>query len=197
MGFKDRLKNLRQQKDLTQQELANKIFVSRSTIAKWENGLGLPSDTNLIALCDFFGVEENWLLDRNDLKEEIKMTKLQKKTIVVSIFGIIFPIIFVLILYTPLYHYYYDPNFAYPMVYMPPITIANVSNVASKVIAFLIWGATFIFSVLNISLFQFKKSTKRYLWINLAMTALSIILFIVIFVISIFLAKQLNYCLPL
>ena len=178
MGFKDRLKNLRQQKDLTQQELANKIFVSRSTIAKWENGLGLPSDTNLIALCDFFGVEENWLLDRNDLKEEIKMTKLQKKTIVVSIFGIIFPIIFVLILYTPLYHYYYDPNLAYPMVYMPPINIANVSNVAS-------------------SLFQFKKSTKRYLWINLAMTALSIILFIVIFVISIFLAKQLNYCLPL
>ena len=34
MGFKDRLKNLRQQKDLTQQELANKIFVSRSTMGK-------------------------------------------------------------------------------------------------------------------------------------------------------------------
>lgn len=125
------------------------------------------------------------------------MTKLQKKTIVVSIFGIIFPIIFVLILYTPLYHYYYDPNLVYPMVYMPPIAIANVSNVASIVIAFLIWGATFLFSVLNISLFQFKNSTKRYLWINLAMTVLSIILFIVIFVISIFLAKQVNYYLPI
>ena len=197
MGFQDRLKNLRQQKNLTQQELANTIFVSRSTIAKWENGLGLPSDTNLKALCDFFGVEESWLLDRNDLKEEIKMTKLQKKNIVVSIFGIILPIIFVLILYTPLYHYYYDPNFVYPMVYMPPQTVTNFLNVASIIIAFLFWGATLLFSVLNISLFQFKKSSMRYMYINLSMTVLSIIIFIVIFVVSIFSAKQGNYYIPL
>lgn len=197
MGFQERLKNLRQQKNFTQQELAKAIFVSRSTIAKWENGLGLPSDTNLKALCDFFGVEENWLLDRNDLKEEIKTTKLQKKNIVVSIFGIIFPVIFVLILYTPLYHYYYDPNLVYPMVYMPPHTVTNFLNAASIIIALLAWCATFLFSVLNISLFQFKKNSVRYLWVNLALTVLTIIIFIVIFVASIFSAKQGNYYLPL
>lgn len=197
MGFQDRLKNLRQQKNLTQQELANTIFVSRSTIAKWENGLGLPSDTNLKALCDFFGVEENWLLDRNDLKEEIKTNKLQKKSIVVSIFGIILPIIFVLILYTPLYHYYYEPNFVYPMVYMPSQTVMNFLNVASIIIAFIVWCVTFLFSVLNIGLFQFKKRSKHYLYINLSMTFLSIIIFIVIFVVSIFSAKQGNYYIPL
>ncbi len=47
--FKDKLKELRMNKNLSQYELAEKIFVSRSTIAKWENGNGIPSDANLEA----------------------------------------------------------------------------------------------------------------------------------------------------
>ena len=37
--FKDKLKELRKQKGLSQQELADKLFVSRSAVAKWENSL--------------------------------------------------------------------------------------------------------------------------------------------------------------
>ena len=73
--FKDKLKELRRKKGLSQQELADKIYVSRSAICKWEMGNGVPSEINIESLCTFFEVDEEWLFDREDLKEGIKITK--------------------------------------------------------------------------------------------------------------------------
>ena len=60
MEFKKNLKQLRIEKGLTQAQLAEKLFVSRSTVAKWENGLGLPSPESMDMLENFFdiGAEE-------------------------------------------------------------------------------------------------------------------------------------------
>lgn len=60
MEFKDKLKKLRLEKGLSQQELADKIYVSRSAIAKWENGLGFPSKDSYIALINFFDVSQDY-----------------------------------------------------------------------------------------------------------------------------------------
>lgn len=57
MEFKDKLKTHRQARSLTQAQLAEAIFVSRSTVAKWENGLGLPGPDSMKALEDFFSLE--------------------------------------------------------------------------------------------------------------------------------------------
>ena len=81
--FKDKLKELREKAGLSQQMLADKLFVSRSAIAKWENGNGIPSDVNLDAICVFFNVEEEWLIDREELKETIK--SVDKKSININI----------------------------------------------------------------------------------------------------------------
>lgn len=56
MEFKDKLKKLRQEKSLTQAQLAEAIFVSRSTVAKWENGLGLPGPESMALLEEYFGI---------------------------------------------------------------------------------------------------------------------------------------------
>jgi len=56
MEFRDKLKQLRLQKGLTQAQLAERIFVSRSTVAKWENGLGLPNPEAMAALEELFGI---------------------------------------------------------------------------------------------------------------------------------------------
>ncbi len=59
MEFKDKLKALRQEKGLTQAQLAEKLFVSRSTVAKWENGLGLPNSESMQLLAEQFGVTQD------------------------------------------------------------------------------------------------------------------------------------------
>ena len=61
MQFNEKLKELRLKKGISQTELAEKIFVSRSAVAKWENGLGLPSDDSLNQLAEFFEVEREEL----------------------------------------------------------------------------------------------------------------------------------------
>jgi transcriptional regulator with XRE-family HTH domain len=58
MEFKDKLKKLRQEKKISQQALADAIFVSRSAVAKWENGLGIPGKDSYMALLDYFKINE-------------------------------------------------------------------------------------------------------------------------------------------
>lgn len=58
MEFKDKLKALRKERGLTQAQLADAIFVSRSTVAKWENGLGMPSDASMEQLKVLLDIEQ-------------------------------------------------------------------------------------------------------------------------------------------
>ncbi len=60
MEFKDKLKKLRTERSLSQQALADAIFISRSAVAKWENGLGMPSQDSLQALANYFGISPNY-----------------------------------------------------------------------------------------------------------------------------------------
>ena len=57
MELKDKIKQLRKEKGMTQAQLADALFVSRSTVAKWENGLGLPGPDSMQALESLFAVE--------------------------------------------------------------------------------------------------------------------------------------------
>ncbi len=61
MAFADQLKALRKERGLSQQALADAVFVSRSAVAKWENGLGLPGGDCYAALLAFFDVDANRL----------------------------------------------------------------------------------------------------------------------------------------
>ena len=60
--FADTLKKWRQKKGLTQQDLADQIFVTRSTIAQWENGRSLPDAAMITRLSEVLSVDVNMLL---------------------------------------------------------------------------------------------------------------------------------------
>ena len=91
MAFSDKLKQLREEHGLSQAALAKQIYVSRSAVAKWENGLGLPDDGNLLALCDYFNVKEEWLMEREDLKKQLRIDKKQLGHILLCAGGILVP----------------------------------------------------------------------------------------------------------
>lgn len=74
MEFCDRLKELRANKGVSQAKLAADIHISRSAVAKWENGLGLPNDESLKLLSEYFGVSIDELL-RDKPAEETLVAK--------------------------------------------------------------------------------------------------------------------------
>lgn len=67
MEFNKKLQELRKQKNITQEELASALFVSRTAISKWESGRGLPSVDSLKALSTFFNVSVDELLSADEL----------------------------------------------------------------------------------------------------------------------------------
>ena len=67
MEFNEKLQELRKQKGLTQEELAEALFVSRTAISKWESGRGYPNIDSLKAIAKFFGITIDELLSGDEL----------------------------------------------------------------------------------------------------------------------------------
>ena len=62
MEFGEKLQELRKKKDMTQEELAESLYVSRTAISKWESGRGYPSIDSLKEISRFFSVSIDELL---------------------------------------------------------------------------------------------------------------------------------------
>lgn len=67
MEFNEKLQELRKHKSLTQEELAELLFVSRTAVSKWESGRGYPNIDSLKAIARFFGVTIDELLSGDEL----------------------------------------------------------------------------------------------------------------------------------
>ncbi len=65
----------RKQKKLTQEQLAEKLYITDRAVSKWERGLSLPDADKMLELCDILGINVNELL----LGEEIDMKDYEKK----------------------------------------------------------------------------------------------------------------------
>ena len=59
--MKDRIRKIRRDLDLTQQEFADRIGIKRNTIANYETGRNEPIDSVVSLICREFGVNEEWL----------------------------------------------------------------------------------------------------------------------------------------
>ena len=60
--FAENLRKLREERGLSQKQLGAKLFVSNSTIARWENGNRLPDAMMILRLSRFFGADPSALL---------------------------------------------------------------------------------------------------------------------------------------
>ena len=76
---KDKLKELRNQKKLTQTELAQALNVSKGTIGNWEAGHRQPDHSALSKLADFFGVSVDYILDRENENSPPKSDELSEE----------------------------------------------------------------------------------------------------------------------
>ena len=66
MKFRERIKELRRQRNMSQMDLAVATGISQSAIAKWELGKTEPTATAIITLSRFFGETTDYLLGETD-----------------------------------------------------------------------------------------------------------------------------------
>lgn len=68
MNFGEKLKMLREEKDLTQNDLAKHLNVSKANISRYELGSRQPNIDTIIIIAEFFNISLDWLLGRSIIK---------------------------------------------------------------------------------------------------------------------------------
>lgn len=183
--FKDKLKELREKAGLSQYELASKLFVSRSAIAKWENGNGIPSDVNLEAICKFFDIDEEWLVDRKDLKNHIKqIDNINKKINTTSIIGIIVSL--GLFIFSCLGILQTELKSVNGNATLMPMIVTSIANILEQkiIIFFLVYFLTFSISILNIIKIVKEEYKNKLLYGNIVSIFISLFAYIISYVIA-------------
>ena len=103
MKLGEKLYELRKEKNLSQEEVANILNVSRQTISKWETGGTTPDFDKIVPLCNLYGITTDELLTGNkkeklphEFKKEIQKKKAFMYSISVSLYilSVVFVIIF-------------------------------------------------------------------------------------------------------
>ncbi len=80
MEFAEKITTLRKSRDLTQEQLAEQLCVSRQSVSKWENGSVIPDVEKIIELSRIFDVTLDYLLKPSEIDElSVKTELLEQK----------------------------------------------------------------------------------------------------------------------
>ena len=80
MKIGDKIYKLRKENNLSQEELANKLNVSRQTVSKWELGDSCPDFDKIVPLCDIFNISTEELLRGKDVDNNLENNDIQNNT---------------------------------------------------------------------------------------------------------------------
>ncbi|MFK4335045.1 transcriptional regulator with XRE-family HTH domain [Bacillus sp. RC240] len=88
MDIGKKIKHLRLINNMTQEDVASQLFISRQVISKWELGKSLPDLTNLLALSNLFNVSIDSLLkeDSNLQNQIIKQSNYKRYLLIASLY---------------------------------------------------------------------------------------------------------------
>ena len=103
MEFYEKLQELRKKRGLTQEELADALYVSRAAISKWESGRGYPSIDSLKEISNFFSVSIDDLLSSETV---LSIAEKENKSNIRSICDLLFAMVDIcafLLIVLPLY----------------------------------------------------------------------------------------------
>ena len=170
MEFNEKLQELRKSKDLTQEELAEKLYVSRTAVSKWESGRGYPNIDSLKEISMFFSVSIDELLSSEKLLFIAeKENKTNIKNICELLFGAV-DLFYILLIFLPLY-----PDTVNGFIYS--VSLLNYTEISefNKIIYFISFFALIILGILKLIFTKVKK--ERF---NNILTVASVVLNILI-----------------
>lgn len=170
MEFNEKLQELRKSNGFTQEELAEKLYVSRTAVSKWESGRGYPNIDSLKEISMFFSVSIDELLSSEKL---LFIAEKENKTNIKNICELLFSIIdlfYVFLIVLPLY-----PDTVNGFVYS--VSLLNYTEISefNKIIYFISFFALIILGILKLIFTKVKK--ERF---NNILTVASVVLNILI-----------------
>lgn len=119
MKFSEKLKKLRKDNNITQDELAEKIFVSRTAISKWETDMGYPSLESLRLLSKVFGTTLDELVSDEDIENrKILDEKQSRKYFWITFVCIVCAVAFVIAYSITKIKYLFIPEAIFVLLYL-------------------------------------------------------------------------------
>ena len=172
MEFNEKLQELRKARGLTQEELAEALFVSRTAISKWESGRGYPSIDSLKQISNYFSISIDELLSGEKLitiAENENRTNL--KNMGNMLFGIVDVFSFIMII-LPLY-----PNQIDNYIYSVNLFHYTQTAVFNLVIMWSFYVALMVVGIGKVLLTQFniEKGQKLVTNISLVLGVLTVL----------------------
>ena len=166
MEFHEKLQELRKSKGLTQEELAEALYVSRTAISKWESGRGYPSIDSLKEISSYFSVTIDELLSSDRLLSIAeKENKANLQNLCDILFGMIDVCSFILIV-LPLY-----PNMVNGHIYSVNLWAYTQTTELNYLLCWIMYASLVILGIIKLLLAKFRS--KKY---NPVMTGISMIL---------------------
>lgn len=151
MEFHEKLQELRKSRGLTQEELAEALYVSRTAISKWKSGRGYPSIDSLKEISNYFSVTIDDLLSGEKLLTIAeKENKSNIRNMCDLLFGIVDVLSFTLIV-LPLY-----PNPIEGYIFSVNLFAYTETTVFNRLIYWMMFIALIVVGVAKILLTQFK-----------------------------------------
>ena len=172
MDFNEKLQSLRKSKGLTQEELADALFVSRTAISKWESGRGYPSIDSLKDISKFFSVSIDDLLSGEKLLSLAeKENKSNIRNICDLLFGIVDLCSFILVV-LPLY-----PNTIDGFVYSVNLLNYTQTTTLNITICWIMFISLVIIGAVKVILARIKaeKCSKILMEISIAISILTVL----------------------
>ena len=175
MEFNEKLQELRKGKGLTQEELAQAIFVSRTAVSKWESGRGYPSIDSLKEIARFFSVTIDDLICSDEMISVAENEKREFADKYISLICNVMDILPVILLFIP--------AFGNGSGSSETVSLFGLSGITSwvKTVFIVITGITILNGICGAIIANFNKPlwNRHRLITGVVLSILSVTVFIV------------------
>ena len=176
MEFNEKLQELRKARGLTQDELAARLFVSRTAVSKWESGRGYPNIESLKAISREFSVTVDELLSSDEvLTLAVADKEKSERGLRELLFGLL-DISMALLFFLP----FFAEREGEIIREVSLVSLAGV-EVYLKVAYFAVVSATVLLGVAALALqsFTLGRFDKMKVWVSLSLGACAVLLFVI------------------
>ena len=164
MEFHEKLQELRKNRGLTQEELAELLYVSRAAISKWESGRGYPSIDSLKEISKYFSVSIDDLLSGEKL---VFIAEKENKSNIQSMCELVLGIIDICYLMLVILPFY--PNTVDGFVYSVNLFAYTQTTVLNRCIYWCLFVAMGLLGILELILTRFRNEKRNKILTNLSM----------------------------